>query len=172
MYRYLLLKIAATAILLWHYGTATAQETRYWQPGNLLYDLPFSVADSLIEEFDDGFIIELESFDLEVKIWPIDSIKHLFENIVEGILSFMIEEYELIVISSPQTFPLISDGRYVTAIDTFLFTDSLVLGVFFNAGSEWIVVALIDCWEVPLETGVSIMRSMRFRDSALREDAD
>jgi len=170
MYRYLLLKIVAPVMLLSHFGSVSAQETYYWQPANLLYDLPFSVADSLIDEYEDGFIIELDAFDLEIEIWPVDSVMLYFEYIIEGILSFIIEEYELIVISSPQPFPLISEGSYVTAIDTFLFTDSLVLGVFFDAGSEWIVVALIDCWEIPLETGVSIMKSMRFRDPAMRQE--
>lgn len=170
MNRYLLLKAVAVVSLMCYCFVVSTQETFYWKQANLQFDLPFNIADSLISEYEDGIEINSYNFDLHFEVWPIDSVKHLFDNVFTGILNFFVQDHELIVISSPQQFPSIKEGRYITAVDTFLYVDSLIAGVFCDSGSSWIVVGLIECWEVPLETGVSIMRSMRFRDSAMREE--
>lgn len=166
----LLLKTVVIVTLLYCCGSVNAQETYYWQRANLLFDLPFNISDTLVYADEDGILIERDDIEIDLEIIIKDSIKHQFDDLIEGVLFSIAHIYDFIITGTLQQLPLITEGKYITAIDTFLLTDSLVLGVFTEAGSEWVIIAIIDCYETSMSTGLSIMRSMRFRDPALRKE--
>jgi hypothetical protein len=141
-----------------------------WNKAGLQMVLPFDPSEAEIRETDEVLNIYAEGLDLEFRLLPGDSTVFLYPKFYPGLIEAVAAALALVIVSSPDTFPLHREGAWVVAKDTILFTDSLLLGALARPKALHLVVVTIDCYDAPLSTAMAVMRSLRFTDRGTRRE--
>ncbi len=144
------------------YLSSYSQEMYTWERANLVIPVPFNLSEVDVFTDEEELLIETDAIDLEFFIIPRDSVEGLAPDPFQVLIQAVVASYELIILSHAEPFPLIQDGWFITALDTLVFPDSLVLGICMDKGSDDIIIALFDCYEIPLSTGIQLMKGLRF----------
>jgi hypothetical protein len=165
--RFVLLLFACALPLL-----LKGQHTFVWKQAALVMDLPFPIDSAEVVEEDGQLNLFAEGLDLEFTLLDKDSAARYFPNLYPDLLSAVARALTLTLVSSPQPYPAASEGLWVTAIDTNIFTDSLLLGATSFPETNTLVVITIDCYRSPLTRAVGVMRSLRFQTSATKRPED
>ena len=137
-----------------------------WGSTGLTMELPYDTASA--EVVDDGNELLITWSKLEISFLSVskDSVERYFADRYLEFLMGIVDELELIPLSTPQKFPSTPDGVWFTAIDTAIFTDTVLLGAISWPGAALVVIALFDCYGSPLNSAISIMQSLAFKQYA------
>lgn len=147
-----------------------AQHTYTWQRTGMVMDLYFNAEEAVFEEGEEWLSISLNELELEFLVLNKDSVSGYFSSPYTDMLDALIQEYEVIVLSTPGSLPHVVDGSYILALDTFIFTDSIVIGAFSHPSSPFVILAVFDCYDSPLADALGIMLSIRFDEGLIRKE--
>ncbi len=149
---------------------AFSQYSYKWDIAKLNMNLPFNPDNAEIVNDNEGMMITLDDLELEFLIISKDSAYLYYSEPYYELIREIIDEFDIIPLSSPSQFPNTTEGTWIIALDTLVFTDSLVLGALSHPSGNYIVLAVFDCYGFPLSDAVSIMRSLRFSHPALKNE--
>ncbi len=147
-----------------------AQHTYTWEETGVVMDFHFNPADAEFEDEDGELTIYLDELEMEFLALNKDSVMLYFNNPYIDLIHALVDEFEVIILSTPDSFPNLNEGVYMLAMDTVLFTDSLLLGAFSHPLSPLIILAVFDCYNSPFAEALAIMRSIRFDEGLIRQD--
>jgi hypothetical protein len=160
-----LLFIAIVALVL----PLSAQTTWCWRAADLSMTFPFHVDSLFVEEDSEEFWMDADVLELELLRVPKDSIPVTSTDLFTSMLEAIVSEYDLIVLSGPAPIDSLPEGKYLIALDTLVFTDTVVVMAFSNKNG-FVIAGVIDCYEVPVSTGKLILNSFRFSTPACRDE--
>ncbi|MFO7722185.1 MAG: hypothetical protein R6V49_03080 [Bacteroidales bacterium] len=146
-----------------------SQTTWCWKAANLGIDIPFHADSIMVEEDSTEFWLDADVLEMELLLIPKDSLDVNTADIYQSMLDAIVKEYELVVLSNAKKMKGIPEGTYLTALDTLVFTDTVVV-MAFPGPSGLVFAGVIDCYEVPLHIGVTLANSFRFNAPACKQE--
>jgi hypothetical protein len=146
-----------------------AQNTWCWKAADLSMTFPFNVDSIFVEQDSEEFWMDADVLEMELLRVPKDSIPVTSTDLFTSMLEAIVGEYDLIVLSGPAPIDSLPEGKYLIALDTLVFTDTVVVMAFSNRNT-FLIAGVIDCYEVPVSTGKLILNSFRFSSPACRDE--
>lgn len=164
-------RIAVLLIILLANGAAFAQDTLLWNRINLSMILPFSSETAEIEEDAEGLSIFTDDAEVEFLLIRADSVLRAYPDPASGLIHALATEFDLIITGSAALFPSIPGGQYLTAIDTTIFTDSLLIGAFPDPTGKLFIMVVFDCYGTPLKDAIAMFNSFVFKEAVLKRES-
>jgi hypothetical protein len=160
-------RIAFLMFILLAGVTTFAQDTLHWQRINLSMILPFPSAEAEIEEDAEGLSVFTDDAEVEFLLIRADSVLRNFPNPAADLIYALAIEFDLIITGKAHLFPSIPNGQYLSAVDTSIFTDSLLIGAFPDPTGRFFILVVFDCYGTPLQNAISMFNSFLFKEAVL-----
>lgn len=146
----------------------SGQSAYLWERTGLLVELSHldtAITPAMVEEDEEGLFIYTDSFDFEILYVSTDSISSAIPDTVAFLLSAITIDYDLIVLNEPFSLPYLAKSSALICLDTFAFTDTVLVAAFPSPDQKYYLLVTIDCYEIPVMRGINTLKSLRFREA-------